>query len=283
MERIERVDLTQTDLVCRRVGALEVTLLPARAYETRHVTERHRLGVAVEMQRGVDAVASDRVRPFFARPYTLSWLPAGCDVYSRSAAGGEYLMIEGDIRGARSEPCTDLAADGVREASRAVRYWLLSDRPDEDVLPAALKRLIGFVADDGAAAEHPPGEPSSGRRPLDTRRLRHVLELIESTLSEPLAVGTLAASIGLSSGYFARAFARTVGCTPHRYVMERRLERARRALDRSEATLADVALACGFSSHAHLTRAFRTEYGLPPSAVRTPRLRLQEGRRCARP
>ena len=282
MERIEHAGLTQTDLVGRRIDGLEVTLLPARAYETRHVTERPRLGVAIEMQRGVDAIASDRVRPFFARPYTLSWLPAGCDVYSRSAAGGEYLMVEGDIRGARPEPCTDLAVDGVREAARAARRWLLADRPDEDALPAALRRLIGFVANDGSPVEHAVGEPSSGRQSLDARRLRHVLELIESTLSEPLAVGALAASVELSSGYFARAFTRTVGCTPHRYVMERRLERARRTLDRGEATLADVALACGFSSHAHLTRAFRAEYGLPPSAARRSRLRPREGRRRAR-
>ena len=282
MGRIERAGLSQTDLVRRRVIGLEVTLLPACVYETRHVTERPRLGVAIEMQRGVDAIASDRVRPFFARPYTLSWLPAGCDVYSHSAAGGEYLTIEGAIRGARAAPCTDLAAHGVREATREVRRWLLATRPDDGVPPAALHRLIAFATSDGAALEQPVGKPSSGRRTLDTRRLRHVLELVESALSESLAVDTLAASVGLSSGYFARAFARTVGCTPHRYVMERRLERARRTLDRDDSTLADIALACGFSSHAHLTRAFRAEYGRPPSAARGVAFRSCESRRRAR-
>jgi AraC-like DNA-binding protein len=53
-----------------------------------------------------------------------------------------------------------------------------------------------------------------------------------------------------------RAFKAATGKTLHRFVLERRIERAKQMLQQDHSTLADIAYACGFCSQAHLTSVF---------------------------
>ena len=73
----------------------------------------------------------------------------------------------------------------------------------------------------------------------------------------------LARTSGLSKFQTIRGFARSTGLTPHAYVVQRRLDFARRLI-REHAMLADVACAAGFADQSHLNRAFRQRYGLTP-------------------
>ena len=75
------------------LDGLEVTLLPATAYDVRYTPGFPVIGFAFEAQDGAHAFASDRKRPFRARPNSLAYIPAGCEVTSRSPTGGEYLTI----------------------------------------------------------------------------------------------------------------------------------------------------------------------------------------------
>ena len=93
--------------------------------------------------------------------------------------------------------------------------------------------------------------------------LRRVMELVEARLADPLAVEDLAAAAGLSAFHFARAFKQATGETPHRFVLRRRLERAKQALACGEPP-ARVAAACGFSSQSHFGARFREATGLTP-------------------
>jgi len=79
--------------VARIGGLARIELLPAAAYEAAYTPEAPVIGFAFEAQAGTHAFASDRKRPFQAKPNHLSFVPAGCDVYSQSAQGGEYLRI----------------------------------------------------------------------------------------------------------------------------------------------------------------------------------------------
>lgn len=74
----------------------------------------------------------------------------------------------------------------------------------------------------------------------------------------------LAAVADLSPYHFARAFKRSVGSSPHRYVLRRRIERAKYHLAAGELSLAAVALACGFGSQSHFSAHFRAATGLTP-------------------
>ena len=98
-------------------------------------------------------------------------------------------------------------------------------------------------------------------------RIRRVCDLIEDGLGEELALDRLAAEARMSSWHFLRVFRRETGATPHLYVLQRRLARARRLLEAGEPP-ADVAAATGFSDQSHLTNRFRRTYGVTPAVFR---------------
>jgi AraC family transcriptional regulator len=103
---------------------------------------------------------------------------------------------------------------------------------------------------------------------LPKHLLRRVLDRLEAALEDHVDLTTLASETGYSSGHFLKMFHASTGLTPHRYLLERRLQRARELIDARRLSIAQVAQACGFSSHAHLSTAFRKKFGLAPSAYR---------------
>lgn len=108
-------------------------------------------------------------------------------------------------------------------------------------------------------------EPSRPRTTLDPELLRHLLDEIDTHLDEPLTLQRIAGWAHLSPSHFARAFTATVGEPPHRYVLHRRVEKARALLaEPSGQDLAQVAQRSGFSSQSHLTRCFRERLGVTP-------------------
>jgi len=108
--------------------------------------------------------------------------------------------------------------------------------------------------------------PTQNRLPL--LRLRRVLERMEADLSATLDVQTLALESGYSRNHFLRMFRAAVGSTPHQYLLRLRVKRAEVLMEDKSMRLIDVALACGFSSHSHLSRIFRQVTGETPSRYR---------------
>jgi AraC family transcriptional regulator len=100
------------------------------------------------------------------------------------------------------------------------------------------------------------------------RALRLVTDFVDAHLERELGVADLAAQVGLSTAHFARAFKESTGLTPQRFVMRRRLERARRFLADTELAIGDIAAACGFYDQAHLARLFKQRYGESPRDFR---------------
>jgi AraC family transcriptional regulator len=105
-------------------------------------------------------------------------------------------------------------------------------------------------------------------RRLDARRVRRVLDYVEDHLSDDIAVADLASVAHLSVFHFTRAFASAVGMPPHRYVSQRRLERAKAMIATGGTSIAQIALMCRFSSQSSFTRAFRRATGVTPAEYR---------------
>jgi AraC family transcriptional regulator len=110
-------------------------------------------------------------------------------------------------------------------------------------------------------------EPRWGQ--LGVAQQRRLVEMIRQELATDLSLSRLADAVGLSVYHFARLFKATFGITPHRYVQDRRLDAAVKALqsDRRSA-IADVALACGFASQSHMTELMRRRLQITPRALR---------------
>jgi AraC family transcriptional regulator len=99
-------------------------------------------------------------------------------------------------------------------------------------------------------------------------QIRRVLEYIEAHLTEELGLVELAAIVELSPHYFGEAFRISAGRSPHRYVMERRVEWARDLLRDEDRPIGDIACAAGFSSQSHFTANFRRVTGVTPGRFR---------------
>lgn len=116
-----------------------------------------------------------------------------------------------------------------------------------------------------------PVEPEPVRGGLAPFRLRRVLDCVESRLGEDLSMVDLAGAAELSPLYFARAFRQETGTTPHRHLLERRIERAKRLLTATEMPIVEIAAACGFCDQSHLARWFKRIVGATPSRWREDR------------
>src|SRR5207249_3454628 len=106
--------------------------------------------------------------------------------------------------------------------------------------------------------------PAAG---LTRRQVRQLTDYIRAHLSEDLSLDALAQQAGFSPYHFARVFRRTMGESPHHYVLRQRLEKAQRLLN-EPVPLAHVALESGFANQSHFTRTFKRHLGLTPGAYR---------------
>ncbi len=103
---------------------------------------------------------------------------------------------------------------------------------------------------------------------LSQKRLDRVIERIEDSVESGISLQSLADEAALGRTCFASAFRDATGLSPHRYLTQRRLVRARELLMHSQLSLSEVALRCGFSSQAHFTEYFRRDAGVTPRAFR---------------
>jgi AraC family transcriptional regulator len=111
--------------------------------------------------------------------------------------------------------------------------------------------------------------PSSGSvKALPNWRLRRVIDYIEAHLAEPLTLGGVAASVGLTRMHFAAQFRLATGFTPHAYLLCRRVERAQRLFLETDWPVSQIALECGFSTQSHFSEAFKRLVGKSPTCWR---------------
>jgi len=127
----------------------------------------------------------------------------------------------------------------------------------------------GLMAD----AQHGVGQRAAAptRGGLSAGVLHRVHRHVEQHLHESISLDALAREANLSVHHFARAFKQAVGLPPHRYLLARRVERAKGHLLESDRTVAEIALLVGFSDQSHFARHFGRSVGCTPGAFRRAR------------
>jgi AraC family transcriptional regulator len=118
--------------------------------------------------------------------------------------------------------------------------------------------------------------PASPRGALVAWQMKRVMAYIDENLDGPILTRDLAAITRRSSDYFGRAFKCTTGETPHDFIVARRLRRARELMLESAASLAEIAISCGFFDQAHFSRVFRLGHGQSPAVWRRERREIVE-------
>jgi AraC family transcriptional regulator len=110
--------------------------------------------------------------------------------------------------------------------------------------------------------------PLPASKGLSPERLRRVRDYVEAHLETYLSLTVLADVACLSPYHFSRSFKQATGVGPQRYVIQRRLERAKRLIRRTREPLAQIAQEAGFADQSHLSQIFRREVGMSPGRFR---------------
>jgi AraC family transcriptional regulator len=110
--------------------------------------------------------------------------------------------------------------------------------------------------------------PGGGLQTLSKPQLRRIVEFVDANLEGDLSLPRIASVAGLSVAHLTALFRRTTGQSVHHYVMDQRVNRARRLLIDGRASIADVALQTGFSHQSHLSSWMRRRIGVTPSQLK---------------
>jgi len=241
------------------------------------LSDHHRVTVALTVEQGTAHIDGGPAQSFRFSPGEFSFTPAG--VLTRAIQPAVRMMqtvqspvtydsiISEIVRGrniqlGQRHPINDpLVSQMVSTIIHETQSGFL-DRVLVDALNTALAvRIVRHFVD---ASKIAPA-PSNG---LSGERLRRVRDYIEAHLDDRLTLADLAGVACLSPYHFSRSFKHAVGVGPQRYVMQRRIERAKTLMRRTRQPLASIALEVGFADQSHLTGVFPRETGMTPGRFR---------------
>lgn len=129
----------------------------------------------------------------------------------------------------------------------------------------ALNTLLAMLCNERLSPSAPHNKKSGALAPW---RLKQVTALMLGRLNEQVSVDEMAASVDLSTDHFVRSFSIATGRTPHQWLTEMRMERAKRLLRETQLPANEIALELGYSSPGHFSSRFRQVVGMSPSVWR---------------
>lgn len=100
------------------------------------------------------------------------------------------------------------------------------------------------------------------------KKLQQVISYVQVNLERSVSLSELAKVVQLSPSRFARGFKQTTGISPHQYILECKIERAKELLKNPLLSIADISYTLSFSSQSHFTTVFRRFTGITPNTYR---------------
>lgn len=129
-----------------------------------------------------------------------------------------------------------------------------------------MRAALALIATDGRGR----GDGDDAGR-LGPAQRRRIAQLAEESWADDLAPADLARAVGMSPGSFARAFRRSFGCPPRRWLADQRLHRVAQRLLADQRPVEAVAAAAGFANPSQFARRFRAVFGVSPAQWRRTR------------
>lgn len=207
--------------------------------------------------------------------HSLCWTPSNADL--RIVCTNVDWEVNLELDPARVASLAHEALDG-RPLTDQFVYWH-EDRAASHAAELLIQHLRQPIVDNlyaeglmlaaaVRALRLAAGELKKPPTNVDARRVDQVYDYIEAQLDEKIAIATLSRVAGMSPHQFTRTFKARTGKSPHRYVVDRRVQRARELLVANSLPIAHISVACGFSSQSHMTDVFQQRLGVTPGRFR---------------
>jgi AraC family transcriptional regulator len=258
-------------------GESGVSVLSLRFNGSMHLLARPRWHcMCFQMTPGrVERRMADRVVRLERPVGSLTITPAGFDIAADADEDVDILIV-----------AVDPGRMALAVAEAALPEAQLTERMcGDDPALLALARIMAFESVnnypsgalswnrtasrfvDGLLAGHTAAVPAPSRGMLGKDLLQRLRDYVIAHLDEPIGVEALADIAGRSHFHFTRVFTRSVGMTPHRYIVHLRLQRALELVREGQSGLAEIAARTGFADQSHLSRWARRVHGVPLSQL----------------
>ena len=244
-------------------GEYGVCVLNARFQGGMHFSakpRRHHIFFQVSEQAHFECRIADRTLAHEPQAGSLAICPTGADYFADASASVEAIVVAVD-----PGRLALAAAEGSALDAQLIERFTGYDQPLLDLAHnLASETAKGYpngplfwneIAStflDGLLVRHTTKFDGRVRGALGKEVLQRLRDYIIAHLDEPIEVADLAEIAGRSEFHFTRVFARSVGVTPHRYVVHQRLRRAVELLRDGRSGLAEVAASTGFADQSHL-------------------------------
>jgi AraC family transcriptional regulator len=281
------VEISPPDIACRRLenwGAFQADIVKVTRREPfdysfqarRHLLIAYERAERHEGETSIDGLPRSTLREFNCK---LCFVPAGHRFYGwetpRVLTRVTYFYI--DLQDRLFDP-----GSGITSSAISPRLFFF----DQAIWDTALKLKAEVGSSDPSSSEYAEAlslvlkhelarlehaTPNMVRRlrgGLPAWQQKRLAEFIDDHLAEDISLATLAGLVDLSLYHFARAFRQSFGMPPHRYHMERRMDRARSLLRRSAFSVTQIGSQIGFRETSSFTRAYRRFTGVTPGKYR---------------
>ena len=161
----------------------------------------------------------------------------------------------------------EVSADADPVAMGLAQALLPSLERPEEASPLFVEQVVLALMTHLAQAHGGLHLPAQGKGMLAAWQQKRATEFLAAHIATPFEVSALAQACGLSRNHFLKAFKQTFHRTPHRWLTDYRLSRARTLLT-GPMPIAEIAVTTGFSDQSHLTRVFSAAMGLSPGQFR---------------
>ena len=166
------------------------------------------------------------------------------------------VFTEVPVRSAEFALPVNTSKQALRLAIHAIAA-VIKDMPDRD----HAEQLVMLALAEQLKPIHSSNTVANSVRSIEVQT---VLDMICQNWEAPLSLDDFSIATGLSKFQILRRFSHELGATPHAYLTQHRVKRAKEMI-MVGSSLAETAVTCGFSDQSHLTRTFSRQFGLTPS------------------
>ncbi len=229
---------------------------------------------------GTSSLAGDRLRRYERRPYEFIIVPPRFPLKGETVSAPEVLVFIVDLARMRKTLALAFGVDAnalqpqiiigrpepfITALANRIRVQLAAPSPSGPYLESlCIALLVEMFKPIATPLKHRP------RQRITQPLIDMLLKYVDANLDGDLAIERLAEFAGVSTDQLSRSFKRSVGESPHNYVIHRRTDAARRLLENKSLSLAEIAYATGFSSQSHMTTTFKKVLGTTPGSIRNP-------------
>ncbi|PSL18725.1 GlxA family transcriptional regulator [Shimia abyssi] len=148
-------------------------------------------------------------------------------------------------------------------ATADLMLHLIEETHGADLAIAVADQMVYNAVREGTAEQRVSLQSRHGMR---NPHLVKAIQIMGDSIEAPKSPSRIAEEIGISTRQLERLFGRHLNCSPKKYLMDLRLQRARNLLVQTDQSVTEVALACGFESPGHFARVYRSKFGITPTA-----------------